>query len=81
MAQSKCEFHENGHIEGSIRLIRVHEFTFTRVLWNCVIHCVVPVTEQQGTEINLVVGRFRFIQVRRIQIVGTPAHSECEFLR
>ena len=80
MAQSKWEFHENLRIEGSTRLIRAHEITFTRVQWNCMIQCIEPVTELQGTEINVVAGRFRLIQVRTIQIVGTPAHQKFKFL-
>lgn len=70
MAQSKGGFHENRHIEGSTRLIQVHEVTVTRVQWNCMMLWSVPLTELQKTEINVVAGRFRLIQVRRIQIVG-----------
>jgi len=81
MAQSKWNFHENRRIEGSTRLIPVLEITFTRVQWDRMIQCIVPVTELQGTEINVVAGRFRLLQVRRIQIVSTPAHPECKFLR
>ena len=43
--------------------------------------CIVPVTELQGTAINVVAGRSRLIQVRIIQIDGTPAYPECKFFR